>query len=449
MNLSNLEILKREFSGELILPGSDQYEQTRSSFMCKGSPAMVMQPKNIQDIKTALKFGQDNTDIISIRSGGHSGAGFSTNTDGVVIDLSAINNIEVNVDGNRIVKIGTGAVWKNVGLALQKHGLAISSGDTTSVGVGGLTLGGGIGWMVRKHGLTIDSLLSAEVVTADGQVLQASETENSDLFWGIRGGGGNFGIVTNFTFSAHPLKTVFAGFIQYALDNLSGTLKMWRDYMRTADEALTTTFIVMPSMMGNPPAAFILCCYAGSNVTEAMKAINPLLNFGNVVMRDVKEKTYPEVLEEPRLPPGAKIIVKSGFVENFNDELINLISETSGKPDSPVYQIRGIGGAMKNVDPESTAFFHRSSEVMIIVVNFLPPDASESVISNATIPWKKIRPLTTGAYANFLSNVSDEEIQAIYPERIYKRLADIKSKYDPMNVFNRNYNIKPAKVLSI
>jgi hypothetical protein len=355
-----------------------------------------------------------------------------------------MNNIDVTDNGKRIVKIGTGALWKNVGLALQKHGLAISSGDTTTVGVGGLVLGGGIGWMVRKHGLTIDSLLSAEVVTANGQILQASETENSDLFWGIRGGGGNFGIVTNFTFSAHPLKTVFAGFVQYALDNLSSILKKWRDYMRTADEALTTTFVVMPSMMGNPPAAFILCCYAGSNETEAMKSINPLLNFGNAVMKDIKEKTYPEVLEEPRLPPGVKIIVKNGLVENFNDELINIIAETGGKTIGPVYQIRSIGGAMKRIDSDSTAFFHRNSEVMIVVVNFLPPDASESVIGNAAIPWEKIKPLTSGAYANFLSTVTNEDIEAIYPDKTYRRLSEIKSKYDPMNVFNHNYNIKPG-----
>lgn len=443
MNLSNLDSIKQDFSGELILPGSDYYEQARNSFMYKGSPAIVIRPKNNSDIIAALKFAKNNSDIISIRSGGHSGAGFSTNNDGVVIDLSAFNNIEVSSSGKRIVKIGTGALWKNVGLALQKHGLALSSGDTTTVGVGGLVLGGGIGWMVRKHGLTIDSLLSAEVVTADGQILQTNETENSDLFWGIRGGGGNFGIVTNFTFSVHPLKTVFAGFIQYKLDNLSTVLKKWRDYMRTADEALTTTFVVMPSMMGNPPAAFILCCYAGNNETEAMKSINPLLNLGKTAMQDIKEKTYPEVLEEPRLPPGVKIIVRNGLVENFNDELINMISETSGKSDSPVYQIRSVGGAMKRINSDSTAFPYRNSEAMIIVVNFLPLDASQSLISNAMILWKKIQAFTIGAYVNFLSTVSDEEVAAIYPEKTYTRLAKIKSKYDPLNIFNRNYNIKP------
>jgi hypothetical protein len=446
MNLSNLDSFKKEFSGELILPGSDHYEQVRSSFMHRGSPAIVIKPKNNQDIGMALKFARDNTNLISIRSGGHFAANFSTNNGGVVIDLSAINNIEVNGNGNGIVKIGTGAVWKDVGLTLQKHGLAISSGDTTSVGVGGLTLGGGIGWMVRKYGLTIDALTSAEIITADGKILQANETENSDLFWAIRGGGGNFGIVSNFTFSAHPVKTVFAGFIQYSLENLSRLLIDWRNYMRIADEGLTTIFMVMPSMMGNPPAAMIFCCYAGSNETEAMKSINPLLNFGKVVMQNIKEKTYPEVLEEPRLPPGVKIIIKNGFVDNFSDELINLISESSGKPDSPVFQIRSLGGAMKKVDRESTAFFYRNSEAMIVVVNFLPLDVSDSTISNAMIPWKKIQVHTTGAYANFLSTVSDEEIRTIFPERVYKRLAEIKSKYDPANVFNRNYNIKPAKV---
>ncbi|MGE5861137.1 MAG: BBE domain-containing protein, partial [Ignavibacteria bacterium] len=159
--------------------------------------------------------------------------------------------------------------------------------------------------------------------------------------------------------------------------------------------------------------------------------------------QDIKEKTYPEVLEEPRLPPGVKIIVRNGLVENFNDELINMISETSGKSDSPVYQIRSVGGAMKRINSDSTAFPYRNSEAMIIVVNFLPLDASQSLISNAMILWKKIQAFTIGAYVNFLSTVSDEEVAAIYPEKTYTRLAKIKSKYDPLNIFNRNYNIKP------
>ncbi len=448
MNQNNIEILKYEFKGEIILPDSDKYENASIAFIHKGTPAIILRPLSASDIAAALKFAQNNSMIISVRSGGHSGAGFGTNKGGVVIDLSAFNKIEILDKKKNLVRIGTGAIWHSVAAILHEHGLAISSGDTVSVGVGGLTLGGGIGLMVRKYGLTIDSLVSAEVVTADGKILRTSENENPDLFWAIRGGGGNFGIVTNFEFTAYPLNAVFAGIIQFEMDKVFELLKGWGDYMRSADEALTSSFNLMPPIAGNPPAILVSCCYAGDDEAKAMDTIKPIQKLGKVVQQNISKKNYPDILEEGPKPEGVKLIVKNGFVENPGDDLIKFIAETGCKDNSPVFQIRSMGGAMNRVKSESTAFHHRNVEAMVVFINFAPLDAAESEIKNIIKPWEMISSFTYGGCINFFSIVSNADILSIYPEKTLKRLSEIKRKYDPNNIFNQNFNIPPAHVES-
>ncbi|MDP1677827.1 MAG: FAD-binding oxidoreductase [Bacteroidota bacterium] len=440
----NIDTLKQNFFGTIIMPNDDAYEQARKSYVGSGSPAIVVRPNTAGDVVVAIQFAQSNSLVISIRSGGHSVAGFCTNNGGIIIDLSVINSVELIDKQNNIVRIGTGATWKKVAGTLQEFGLALSSGDSTSVGVGGLALGGGIGWMVRKYGLTIDSLKAAETVTADGKILRTTATEYPDLFWAIRGGGGNFGVVTHFEFAAKPVGKVFSGMIIYAMENLSALLKGWRDAMRASSEDLTVMFLVMPSFFGNPPSAIAWCCYAGDDETAAMKAIGPLLKIGTVVQNMVVKKNYADVLEEPHPPEGVKAIVTNGFVEQLSDELIDAIASTHGKEVGPVLQLRYVKGAMNRIDSGSTAFAHRGSETMLVSASFVPLEATKTEIDQAMIPWKTISPFTKGAYVNFFSSANKEDVAAAYPQETYNRLAAVKKIYDPKNIFNQNYNIPPA-----
>lgn len=441
---THIQTLKHEFSGEVILPGNGTYEQARNSFIHKGSPAVVLRPATASDVAAAIRFGRMNALTISVRSGGHSGAGLSTNNGGLVIDLSSMSTVEVIDKQKNLVRIGSGATWKIVATTLGEHGLALSSGDTTSVGVGGLALGGGIGWMVRKYGLTIDRMRAAEIVTADGKILRTSADEHPDLFWAIRGGGGNFGVATFFEFEAVRIGQIYSGMIIYSLENLPALLKGWRDYMRIATEDLTVMFLLMPAMMGNPPSAIAWCCYAGDNEAEAKKVIDPLLKIGTVVQNMVTKKNYADVLEEPHPPQGVQIFVQNGFTENFSNEFVDTVATHYGKDNSPVLQIRSCGGAMKRVDPDATAFAHRNAEALFVSAAFVPMDASAGDIEKAMIPWKSISPFTSGAYVNFFSEATEKEVSAAYPKATYERLAKIKKQYDPQNIFNQNYNVKTA-----
>jgi len=302
MSIGNL---KSKFSGTIIMPEDPGYQQVQNTPFFKGAPAAVLQPKTTDDVALAIKYSRDNSLKLSIRSGGHNGAGFSTNKGGVVVDLSLMKDVQVIDQAKHIVRIQGGAIWGDIATELHKSGLGLSSGDTVSVGVGGLTLGAGVGWMVRKYGLAIDSLVAAEVVTADGNVMRASDSENPDLFWALRGGGGNFGVVTAFEFTAHPMGKVFSGKIVYGLDALPQLITGWRDYMRTAPEELTTMLLTMPSFMGMPPSAIVMCCFVGDDKTIADAALKPLRNLGKVISDDVKQMEYFEVIEEAHPPGGS------------------------------------------------------------------------------------------------------------------------------------------------
>lgn len=432
--------LQENFSGDIIKPGDGDYDRASTVLVAKGAPKLVLRPRSAADVTLAIQYGIEHSLVISVRSGGHSNGGFGTNKGGLVIDLMHLNGVEVIDDNRHLVRVGAGATWVKVAEALQEHGLAISSGDTKTVGVGGLTLGAGIGWMVRKYGLAIDNLVAAEVVMADGRVLRASESDHGDLFWAVRGGGGNMGVVTSFDFVAHPVANVYAGNVTYGLDDLTGLLKGWRDYMRTAPEDLTTMFMVMPDFGGMPPSAVILCCYDGDDKAAAMEAIDPLLRLGKVMSHDIAEKAYADVLGDAHVPSGVKIVVNNVFVQDFNDELIDIISRQKDR----ILQIRSLGGAMNRVPADATAFAHRDSEVLIVSPVFLAPDASDSTIEVALKPWREIVRFGTGAYSNFFSSATKKEVAAAYPAATYERLAEIKRRYDPRNVFNQNLNIKPA-----
>lgn len=289
--------LKKVISGDVITPESALYATAQNTLFAKGAPALVLRPKTNEDVALGIRHAQENKLKLSVRSGGHSGAGFGTNTGGVVIELSYMEGVDLIDKTKHTVRVGGGAHWGDVAKKLYTFGLAVSSGDTLSVGVGGLTLGGGIGWMVRKYGLAIDSLVAAEVVLPDGRVVRASADKEPDLFWALRGGGGNFGVVTSFEFAAHPVGKVYAGVIVYPLENLVKIIGGWRDGMRSAPEELTTMLVTMPSFMGMPPSAIVMCRYMGDK-NHAEEAIKPFRQLGKTLSDNVERKEYYEVLEE-------------------------------------------------------------------------------------------------------------------------------------------------------
>lgn len=438
-----IQQLKSSIGGEIVLPRDAAYEQASTIFITKGKPAVVALPKTAEDISKILAFARDATLVVSVRNGGHSNAGHSTNVGGLVIDMRHFGGIEVVDETRRTVRVGAGNTWEKVAMALQPRGWAISSGDTKTVGVAGLALAGGVGWIVRRDGLTVDNLVAAELVTADGQLVRVSDTEHADLFWAIRGGGGNFGVATSFEFTAHPAPHVYAGTVMYDLKRLPKLLKGWRDYMRTAPEELTTMFLTMP---GNPvfaeipPSVIIMVCYVGGDEATAMQAIEPLLQLDTVVHKDIKRQDYIDTLGEAHSLGDTQVITNNAFVKTLSDELIDVIAQSTGQ----ILQIRSLGGAMNRVAPDATAFAHRNNEVLIVSPTFVAPDASDAAIKEALAPWRNIQAFSSGAYCSFFTQDTDEAIAAAYPGETYQKLARIKKQYDPENLFDQNYNIKPS-----
>ncbi|MFA6299791.1 MAG: FAD-binding oxidoreductase, partial [Nocardioides sp.] len=355
---------------------------------------------------------------------------------GVVVDLSRLDAVEVLGDDR--VRIGAGATWGPAAAALAEHGLAITAGDTTSVGVGGLTQAGGIGWMVRKYGLTIDNLLAAEVVTAAGDVVRASDSENPDLFWALRGGAGNFGVVTAFEFQAQPVSTVHFGTISFALDDVADLLKGWATTMRSAPDDLSTALVLMPGFGDFPAGAVLYVCLAGEDPT----VLESLRTIGTVVDEDVRERPYAEVLEDAHPPVGVLPVIGNTLVESVEEPLIDAIT-TAYAAGGRVVFLRSLGGAFGRVDPAETAFAHRQAEALVVSAAFLPADAPEDQVHEARAVWRTIGDQGVGAYAGFLGSDTADDIAALWPAETLERLRQVKRTWDPDNTFRRNLNVVP------
>jgi hypothetical protein len=303
------------------------------------------------------------------------------------------------LDGGR-VRIGAGATWGSAAATLAEHGLAITSGDTVSVGVGGLTQAGGIGWMVRKYGLTIDSVLAAEMVTAAGEVVHADPETDPELFWGLLGGAGNFGVVTSFDYQAQQVSTVHFGVITYALEDVAQLLKGWREVMRNAPDELTTTLVLMPGFGDFPAGAMLYACYCGDDPSE----IDPLRAIGSVTSDDVSERPYADVLEEAHPPQGVLPVIGNTLVDSLSADCIRAIVTAYDEGGRVVF-LRSLGGAVGRVSPEATAFAHRDAEALIVSAKFLPESADP------------------------------EDLAALYPAETLARLVELKRVWDPANLF--------------
>ena len=443
---SALGTLRRDFGGDIIEPGGAEYESARRSVLASGCPAHVLRPRSAGDVQAGVRFAASAGLWLSVRGGGHSFAGFGTNVGGVVIDLSNLANVEIIDKERGLVRIGGGATWGQVAAALAPHGLAISSGDTKSVGVGGLTLTGGIGWKVRKYGLALDNVVAAEVVTASGEAVHADAEANPELFWAIRGGGGNFGIVTAFEFVAHPTTDVFFGKITFPASEAATVLQGWAEYLRTAPDELTSVVDFANPFAGGPEApAEIYVAFDGDEPGPAARAIDPIRRLGTVTGDDVALEPYADTLvDRAAPPPGIQFVSRSAFAGAESvPAVLQILAEARASDRSPFITVRSVGGAVSRVPGDATAYAHRAAELMFVTTAAGPKPAVEAARPALDEIWGRLAPHVDGAYANFLASATEEDVAAIYPPQTYRRLAAVKRQYDPGNLFAANHNVRP------
>jgi FAD/FMN-containing dehydrogenase len=438
-----LDRLASQMQGTLILPGHPEFETARTVWNSAfdSRPALIVRCLNANDVSAAVTFAREHGLEVAVRSGGHDYSGASTCNGGIVIDLSQMKAINID-PASRMARIEPGLTWGEVAAATQPHGLALTSGDVASVGVGGLMLGGGIGMMARKYGLTIDRLRAVELVTADGRLLRASENEHADLFWGVRGGGGNFGIATAFEVELHPAGIIIGGAVVYDAAEAETILQAYVRHAAQAPDELTTIafFLQAPPVPFIPvakhgtPVIVIAVCYAG-DLSEGENVVAPL------------RKLATFALTQSASIPGMQHHSRSLFLHELNSEILHtLVTETSAiMAEGTMLELRVLGGAMSRIDASATAFAHRDKQAMVSITNSEPKSNDPAPIRARTERvWQAIQPHVAGAYANFLGDEGEQRIHAAYPEQTYARLAALKRRYDPTNLFHRNQNIKPA-----
>lgn len=437
----------RNFTGDLIEPGSEEYAAASRTIFAAGSPAAVLRARTVADVQAAVLAAARSGRPLAVRGGGHGFPGFGTNDGGLVLDLAGLAEVELIDPERRLVRIGGGATWGQVVDVLAPHGLAISSGDTRSVGVGGLTLGGGIGWKVRKYGLALDALVAAEVVTADGKLVRTSADEQPDLFWALRGGGGNFGVVTAFEFAAHETTDVHFGKITFPQAEASTVLQAWADHLRSAPAELTA-IAVLANPMGGPQAPLELQVAVDTDdPARAAEILDPIRRLGSVIDDDVALRPYAAVLVEGMTPPpGFQVITRNAFVDRDSvPAVLDLLAEVGTSGRSPVIAIRSLGGAVSRIAPEDTAFAHRQAELMIVITTAGPTAVVDSIQPAVEGIWDRLAPHLSGAYANFLTGATEADVAAIFPAETRRRLAGIKHRYDPDNLFAGNHNVQTSR----
>jgi len=457
MGNTDFQPLKTSLRGPLIEPGDERYEAARRVYngMIVRRPAAIARCADVADVMAAVNFGRDHGTKLAVRSGGHNAAGLGICDDGLVIDLSAMKGIRVDPRA-RTVQVQAGCVWGDVDHATHAFGLATPSGIISTTGVGGLTLGGGLGHLTRKCGLTIDNLLAADVVLADGSFVTASAEENPDLYWALRGGGGNFGVVTSFLFQAHPVNTIYGGPTLWELDQAADVLRLYRNFLPQAPEDVNGffAFLVVPPAPMFPEhlhlrkmCGIVWCCTGGHQEAEA--ATRPLRSFGPPAFDYVGVMPFPALQSafDPLYPPGLQWYWKADFVNELSDEAIALhVKHGAAVPTMhSTMHLYPIDGAAHRVGSGETAFSYREARWAMVVVGVDPDPANKDLITAwARDYWEDLHPYSAGgAYVNFMMEEGEERIRATYRGN-YERLAAVKRQYDPGNVFRVNQNIKPA-----
>jgi FAD/FMN-containing dehydrogenase len=451
-----LDELRAQVRGEVVGPGDEGYDDARAvhNAMIDRRPAVVVRCANAGDVMTTVDFARENALDLSVRGGGHSVPGFGTNDDGVVIDLSRMRGVRVD-PAARTARAEGGATWGDFNAATYAFGLATTGGIISTTGIAGLTLGGGIGYLTRGAGLSLDNLVSADVVTADGRFLVASERENEDLFWALRGGGGNFGVATSLEYRLHPVKDIYGGPMFFELGEVTNILRFYRDFIADAPEELGA----FPAFQIAPPLPFIpedrhgdtfiaiVACWAGQ-LEQGEKALKPFHDVAPVVAEHVGVMPYPALngAFDGLVPPGLQHYWKANFVTELTDEAIAAHVEHGPKVPAvnSTVHIYPINGAPQRVASDATAFAYRDANFATVIAGMWP-DAADN---EANIEWVRDYYAATaphseeGGYINFMAGDDQERIKANYRGN-YDRLVEVKRKFDPGNLFHMNQNIKP------
>jgi FAD/FMN-containing dehydrogenase len=453
-----VEALASTLRGELIRHEDPTYDRLRRVW--NGSidrhPALIVRCAGVADVIETVRFARSHGVLAAVRSGGHSYPGLSVCDGGMVIDLSLMKGVRVDPEA-RTVRAQAGVVLGDLDREAQAFGLAVPAGFISHTGVAGLTLGGGIGFFMRKFGLTIDNLLSVDLITADGEFVKASEDENADLFWGVRGGGGNFGIVTEFEFRLNPLgPQVVSGAVFWPAEEAPKVLRFYRDWIADSPDELTTDVLqrkapaapgVPPDLVGKPVIA-VACCYAGS-VEEGEKVLRPIKEFGSPVLDLCIPRPYlaHQSMFDASFPHGWWYYFRSCDVAELNDSIIDIMAEYGSQIASPITSV-GIwqmGGAVARIGEDETAFNGRTAgHNFNIGGNTVSPAGFEEERAWARSYWSALSPYHTSVYVNFLMDEGEARIRQAYGDKKYDRLKTLKRKYDPDNFFRLNQNIPPA-----
>ena len=451
-----IETLKSRVKGQIVLPNDPNYNEVREIWnaMIDRKPAVIVQCAEADDVLHALSYARENGLEISIRGGGHNIAGSALCNNGVLIDFSHMKAIRVDAQKRRAY-VEPGATLGDFDKAVQAHGLATPVGINSITGIAGLTLGGGLGWLNRKYGMTVDNLVSAEMITADGRKIRVSEDENTDLFWAIRGGGGNFGVVTQFEFKLHPVgPEVFAGLLVFPIDQAKQVLQKHREFVKTAPDELNIWVVIrkapplpfLPENVHGKEVVVLAIFYAG-DIAEGEKLIDPLRSFGDPYGEHVGVQPYLQWQQafDPLLMPGARNYWKSHNLTELSDGLLNSIIEFARKLPSPHSEIflALMSGAANRVPSNAMAYGHRDVQFVLNVHGrWDEATQDETCIAWAREFFEASAPFaSTGAYVNFMTGDEDDRVAAAYGAN-YERLKQIKKKYDPENIFHNNQNIK-------
>ena len=452
-----IEELKRRVKGQIVLPGDPNYDEVRKIWnaMINRRPAVIVQCKGPDDVPHAIQCARQNGLEISIRGAGHNIAGNAVCEGGVMIDLSPMKNVRVDAAKKRAY-VEPGATLADFDKAVQAHGLATPVGINSTTGISGLTLGGGFGWLTRKHGMTVDNLASAELITADRKKFRVSENENTDLFWAIRGGGGNFGVVTQFEFTLHPVgPQVLAGLIIFPSDQAKQVLRQYREFVASAPEELSVWVVLRQA----PPLPFlpkevhgkeivVLAIFYGGDIGEGEKVIAPLRRFGKAHGEHIGGQPYVQWQKafDPLLTPGARNYWKSHNFRELRDEALDKIIEYARRLPSPQCEIfiGHIAGAANRVPADAMAYGHRDARFVMNVHGRWDEAAHDTIcIGWARAFFEASTPYASaGTYVNFMTEDESDRVVTAYGPN-YGRLARIKKQYDPENVFHVNQNIKP------
>ena len=453
-----LSELAVSFRGQLIRPGDPTYDEHRKVWNGSISrfPALVARCIGVADVIAAVRYAKETGLLVAVRGGGHSFPGVSVCDGGIVIDLSLMKGIRVDPEA-RTARAQAGVLLGELDRETQAFGQAVPAGIVTHTGLSGLTLGGGLGWLMRKYGLTIDQLLSVDLITAEGEFVKASQTENPDLFWGVRGGGGNFGIVTDFEFRLNPVGSiVLAGPIFWPIAESPNVLRFYRDWISDAPDELTTIVVhrKAPALPFVPPELHgelivgVVCCYAGP-VEQGEKVLRPLKNFRAPVLDLCEPKPFVDhqAMFDPSFPHGRWYYLRSCDVAELTDDVIDITVEHALRISSPLtaFPIWHLGGQMARVGANETAFNARSAGHTFNISGITETaegfDAEREWVRDF---WSALQPYHTSVYVNFLMDEGDERIRQAYGAEKYDQLKALKRRYDPNNFFRLNQNIPPT-----